>query len=117
MWQCRIEMPLEVNVSGEWIDTGVTYEVILNCEPDESIGDTNYWISGVGIEGRLINDMMESRPRAEHESTHWLPRTHPLHQAAIAYAKRDWKIKERLNDLWAEWLYDRPSRRADARAY
>jgi hypothetical protein len=115
MWECRIEMPLEVRIDrDEWIDTGVTYELILVCEPDESVGDTNYWISAVGIEGQKILELA-NRTREKEVATYWLARTHPLHKSAIKYALTDLKTKERLEDLWAEWLYDKPSRRADAR--
>ena len=116
MWEVRIDLPVEVKVDHDHhIDTGVVIELILVCEPDESVGDTNFWISAVGIEGRSILEMADRR-REKETSTYWLAKTHPLHQAAIKYAKQDLKTRERLNDAWGEWLYDKPARRWDARA-
>jgi hypothetical protein len=116
MWEVKIDLPIEIKVgSDEWMDTGLTYEMTLVCEPDESVGDTTYWISAVGIEGFAINELADRR-REKKPTTYWLARNHPLHQAAIKYAMRDLKTREILNDKWGEWLDDRPYRRADARA-
>ena len=116
MWEVRIDLPVEVQVDRDhFIDTGVVLEMILVCEPDESVGDTDFWISAVGIEGREILQMADRR-REDKSATYWLARTHPLHIAALKYAKTDLKTREILNDRWGEWLYDKPSRRWDARA-
>lgn len=115
MWECRIDLPVEVRIGPhERVDTGSTIELILACEPDESVGDTTYWISGVGVEGRAICDLADDR-RDKATATYWLARNHPLHEAALKYARTDPKTRERLNDLWSDWLDDKPARRADAR--
>ncbi len=117
MWEVRIDMPIEVQVGRDHlVDTGLTYELILVCEPDETVGDTDYWISAVGIEGRDILPMADRR-REKTISTYWLARNHPLHIAALKHAKEDPKTREQLNDAWSLWLDDKPARRADARAF
>lgn len=117
MWECKIELPVRLEIArDETIDTGLRYDLTLVCEPDESVGDTDFWISAVGIEGQMIPPMAPKL--REPEAMYWLARNHPLHQEAIKFAMSDLKTLERLRDLWAEWLNDAPARRYDAmRAY
>lgn len=117
MWEVKIDMPVEINVGPDhWVDSGVTIELTLVCEPDESVGDTTYWISAVGIDAHEIYELA-GRRREKEWSRFWLARNHPLHQRAVKFALSDLKTREVLNDRWGEWLNDKPARRWDARAH
>lgn len=99
------EMPNEILVNGEWIDCG-TITCFVEAEPDETLGDTDWYVSACGIEGRLINDMITSRPRAKDTSVHWLPASHPLYHTIKRYAYKHEATA--LEELWHKWLNDRP---------
>lgn len=104
-WEYEIEVPHVVVVGGEHIEIG-TFSAIVECQPDESVGDTDWYISGVALDGLIINPMIVGNPRAEKVSRHWLHETHPLRKHITQHAYRH--CADDLDRLWTRWQNDLP---------
>ena len=84
------------------VPTTVTVEI----EPDETVGNTHYWISAVYLEG---NEMVKGRVDDGKPKDHRLPDDDPMTEAIRAYVYRTHEAQ--LDDLWRKYLNDRPTKR------
>ncbi len=77
-------------------------DVAIELEPDESVGDTDYYIARCYVHGAKPQKMYE---------WHEVPKTSPLFDEICAHAKvyRD----QQMADLWSEWQSDGASRIGD----
>jgi hypothetical protein len=83
--------------------------VTLEVEPDETVGDTDYWISAVHLEGHAMTKgkVAEGKP-----TDHQLPDGDPMTEAIRTYAYRTHKAQ--LDGLWEQYLNDLPRKRSRA---
>jgi hypothetical protein len=88
-----------VQFGGAWVEL----EVKLDCEPDETIQNTDWWIARVHVlgsatpEGKL--DWIE------------IPKDHAMHGQIVFWAGNDPATNKQINECWSDWLLDRPRKR------
>jgi hypothetical protein len=103
-----IDYPLPVTMDGGLI-VCVPTTVTLEIEPDESIGNTDYYIAAVHLEG---HQMVKGKIEDGKPKDYRVPDTDPLSEMIRTYAYRTHKAQ--LEGRWQTYLNDLPSKR---RAY
>jgi hypothetical protein len=79
--------------------------ITLQVDPDETVGDTDYWISALWIEGLK----MDRGKLADHQDDHRIPDSDPMSEAIRTWAYRTHKAQ--LDDLWDQYLNDKPRKK------
>jgi hypothetical protein len=87
------------------VPTTITVEI----EPDETLGDTHYWISAVYLEGHA---MVRGKITDGKAVDHRLPDGDPMTEAIRAWVYRSHEAQ--LDELWQRYLNDRPTKRRRA---
>ena len=99
-----IDYPMPLVFDGGLI-VCVPTTITLQLDPDESVADTDYWISSVWIEGTK----QDKGQLADHQDDHRIPDSDPMAEAIRHYAYRTHKAQ--LDALWQRYLDDRPRKR------
>jgi hypothetical protein len=97
-------MPLTFN---EGLVVCVPTTVTLQVDPDETVGDTDYWISAIWIEG---NAMTKGVIATGKPTDHRVPDSDPMSESIRTYAYRTHKAQ--LDGLWEKYLNDLPRKRS-----
>lgn len=98
----EFELPVMITVNGMNIEAyGPEVTVRITAEPDETIGDADWYISRVEVQGYT----------AGKRDADWfpLPDGHPIHRQAVsvAYERRH----DHLDRKWRSYLADLPRRK------
>ncbi len=99
-----IDYPMPIVCDGGLI-VCVPTSVTLQVDPDESVGDTDYWISAVYLEGWK----MDKGKIADAQDDHRIPDSDPMSEVIRTWAYRTHKAQ--LDELWQSYLADKPRKR------
>lgn len=83
----------------------VPVTITAEIEPDETLGDTDYYISSLWIEGTKS----ERGKLADAQDDHRIPDTDPMAEVIRHYAYKT--HKRQLDELWQRHLRDLPKTR------
>ena len=85
--------------AGTPVKAYVEMEVKLFCEPDESVGNTDWWVSQVHL--RASEKFGSQLSKLKEIS---LPKNDPLTMRIIKWAVDD--ESNHINECWSDWLND-----------